>query len=421
VRRVMQAGAFLVAGGLLLSSFVSHMWVLFITNGLLTGMGYALTWAPAMTGISRYFTSNRPLATGLAVSGSGFGTMAMGQLSNLLIQAYGWRSSMRVIALVSGLGNFLAACVIYPVEPAAASRASLGTDGEGPAAQRGSHAAASASARARARSASAADTEMETLRVSDVLAQQHGGAAGPDASPTRPQVDPPRAFTKVDQRPAANADAPGSAVVQAGADAPRAVAAEGSVHAALGRAGPRSEAAGAPRGGGAAARGAEERALGAGEILAAPGFAVLCVVLLIFASCIWIPFTFVAAYATGEGGLSADEAAAVVAVTGVSSTLGRIAFGRLSKARLGPAPAPRRLALAPCALRSWRALPRDARGLLPGSGPESARARPWRCAGARARRGGVTRARGAGRARSGSRSCCSCKARWRCAGPRSLC
>eukprot|EP00290_Baffinella_frigidus_P055524 CAMPEP_0180340740 /NCGR_PEP_ID=MMETSP0989-20121125/825_1 /TAXON_ID=697907 /ORGANISM="non described non described, Strain CCMP2293" /LENGTH=146 /DNA_ID=CAMNT_0022329473 /DNA_START=80 /DNA_END=520 /DNA_ORIENTATION=+ len=41
--------------------------------------------------------------------------------------------------------------------------------------------------------------------------------------------------------------------------------------------------------------------------------------------------TFIANYATKDAGLSANDAAALVSYTGVASTTGRVAFGRLSK------------------------------------------------------------------------------------------
>ncbi|KAJ1490786.1 major facilitator superfamily domain-containing protein [Baffinella frigidus] len=67
------------------------------------------------------------------------------------------------------------------------------------------------------------------------------------------------------------------------------------------------------------------------EILKEPGFLSFCVVLFVFAGCLWIPMTFIANYATKDAGLSANDAAALVSYTGVASTTGRVAFGRLSK------------------------------------------------------------------------------------------
>ena len=80
---------------------------------------------------------------------------------------------------------------------------------------------------------------------------------------------------------------------------------------------------------------AVERELTAGEILREPGFAAFSFSLLVLSSCIYVPATYITVFATGAGALNADEAAAVVTLTGLSSTVGRIAFGRLTKVRPG--------------------------------------------------------------------------------------
>lgn len=46
--------------------------------------------------VGYYFEKWRPLATGIALCGSGVGTFTMAPLSKYLIQEYGWRKSLLV-------------------------------------------------------------------------------------------------------------------------------------------------------------------------------------------------------------------------------------------------------------------------------------------------------------------------------------
>jgi len=415
VRVVMQAGSLLLGGGLVLSSFVPQMWMLYVTNGLVVGIGYALTWAPAMIGISRYFSSNRAFATGLAVSGSGIGMMMMGLLSNFLIQSHGWRTSTRWIALVSGLGNFLAACVMYPVEPPLSngekavplepandcsvhhgtkkdflhSGAGFAVDGEQ---EKAYHDLLLIESAVPLEPAIEHSIHGEFSRVQSSFAAQHGEAyhdlavvaLGAPYMPSEPAVEY-SLHGEVSQAEVGFAVEQGEACLdlESGVSyTPLEPAVESSVHgevsqAEVGFAVEQGEACfdlaspapflinstasplsvdaiddsyDAPQKDSVVSDvGSEphsvvlavvvgpavERELTAGEILREPGFAAFCFSLLVLSSCIYVPATFITVFATDAGALNADEAAAVVTVTGLSSTAGRIAFGRLTKVRPG--------------------------------------------------------------------------------------
>ena len=48
---------------------------------------------PALVMVGYYFDKRRALATGIAMCGTGIGTMAMAPLASYLIQLYGWRGT----------------------------------------------------------------------------------------------------------------------------------------------------------------------------------------------------------------------------------------------------------------------------------------------------------------------------------------
>jgi MFS family permease len=114
-RNVALVGSVLVPLGLLTSSFVPTLPWLYLTYGILTGIGFACSFQPSVMIISRYFVKRRALATGIAVSGSGVGTLIFAVWSDLLLQRIGWRGTLQVFALVSLIVLALAAVTYVPV------------------------------------------------------------------------------------------------------------------------------------------------------------------------------------------------------------------------------------------------------------------------------------------------------------------
>ncbi|NXW26298.1 MOT13 protein, partial [Circaetus pectoralis] len=66
-----------------------------------TGLGWALVFTPSLGTVGRYFPAQRALATGLAVSGASVSGLALGPLVPLLLDAYGWRGALLLLAAVS--------------------------------------------------------------------------------------------------------------------------------------------------------------------------------------------------------------------------------------------------------------------------------------------------------------------------------
>lgn len=65
------------------------------------GLGWALVFTPSLGTVGRYFPARRALATGLAVSGASVSGLALGPLVPLLLDAYGWRGALLLLAAVS--------------------------------------------------------------------------------------------------------------------------------------------------------------------------------------------------------------------------------------------------------------------------------------------------------------------------------
>jgi MFS family permease len=91
-RLLMPIGAFLVGGGLVLSSAADSLWGLYFSYGLITALGQgALSFVGHNALISFWFVRKRATAIGIASMGQGLGALAMVPLTQLLINHVGWR------------------------------------------------------------------------------------------------------------------------------------------------------------------------------------------------------------------------------------------------------------------------------------------------------------------------------------------
>ncbi|XP_054711482.1 monocarboxylate transporter 12-like [Uloborus diversus] len=115
-RAVTVAGAVLAGTGLAISTLAPDVLFLFFSTGLCTGAGLGLMYLPSIVSVTCYFEKQRAFATGVAVCGSGIGTFALAPLTEYLVEAYGWKGAMLLIAgLVLNCAVFGA--LFRPLEP----------------------------------------------------------------------------------------------------------------------------------------------------------------------------------------------------------------------------------------------------------------------------------------------------------------
>lgn len=110
-RRVAFLGALLSFTGLFLTSLVTQLHFMYITYGLLWGVGSSFSFVPSIVMLGEYFDNRLALANGLATSGSGVGSLVASPSINYLLRAVGWKNSLRIL---SGVTVFLGvACCLY--------------------------------------------------------------------------------------------------------------------------------------------------------------------------------------------------------------------------------------------------------------------------------------------------------------------
>ncbi|CAH1237914.1 SLC16A4 [Branchiostoma lanceolatum] len=116
-RPVVMVGGVLSCLGLVLSTFADSILYLYFSLGVLTGLSYALVFAPSVAMLGRYFDKRRALVNGIALSGSG-ATFALAPICQLLEQEYGWRGALLLLGGVT-LNLCVSGALLRPIVLAA--------------------------------------------------------------------------------------------------------------------------------------------------------------------------------------------------------------------------------------------------------------------------------------------------------------
>lgn len=129
-RWIVCAGLAIVGLGLIAASQATALWQVFLAYGLGVGIGIGMAYVPSVGAVQRWFVRRRGLASGLAVSGIGLGTLVVPAIAALLIDWGGWR----VGYLVLGILALTVGCAAALLVDASPEKRGLGPDGDPPAA-----------------------------------------------------------------------------------------------------------------------------------------------------------------------------------------------------------------------------------------------------------------------------------------------
>jgi MFS family permease len=109
-RRLAIIGMILTGLGLVMAGIAPNLTTVYAAYGLGIGLGVGCSYVPAIGAVQRWFLRQRGLASGLAVSGIGAGTLVMPPLAASLIDTFGWRNAyiaLGILAAVVGGGTAL--------------------------------------------------------------------------------------------------------------------------------------------------------------------------------------------------------------------------------------------------------------------------------------------------------------------------
>jgi MFS family permease len=98
-RVVCMLGMVLISAGLFWTSFAQSLSSIYISYGVLVGLGIAFVYTPSIAAVQPWFTKQRGLASGIASSGVGAGTLLVPLAVSYLLIAVTWREALQLMAL----------------------------------------------------------------------------------------------------------------------------------------------------------------------------------------------------------------------------------------------------------------------------------------------------------------------------------
>ncbi|XP_015182439.1 PREDICTED: uncharacterized protein LOC107069546 [Polistes dominula] len=97
-RKMTIAGGLISGIGFVLSCFSNTIEVMYLTFGVIAGLGLGLCYVTAVVSIAYWFDKKRTLAVGLGACGTGIGTFVYAPMTTFFIEEYGWRGTCLMLA-----------------------------------------------------------------------------------------------------------------------------------------------------------------------------------------------------------------------------------------------------------------------------------------------------------------------------------
>ncbi|KAK9350179.1 major facilitator superfamily domain-containing protein [Lipomyces doorenjongii] len=112
IRLAMIAGVIMESGGFVAASFSKRIWQLYLTQGLLVGLGVGFVYIPSIAVLSQWFDKKRSLANGVSAAGSGIGGAVFSWATEAMINQIGLHWALRVTGIIIFFAILTAALVI---------------------------------------------------------------------------------------------------------------------------------------------------------------------------------------------------------------------------------------------------------------------------------------------------------------------
>ncbi|CAI7664319.1 unnamed protein product [Penicillium pancosmium] len=110
IRPTMMIGVIFETASLVVASFATHIWHLFLTQGLLFGIGLGLLFIPTAAVVPQWFTTKRSLASGISLAGAGLGGGVYSLSASAMIRNLGVSWAFRILAIIAFVVN--SSCII---------------------------------------------------------------------------------------------------------------------------------------------------------------------------------------------------------------------------------------------------------------------------------------------------------------------
>jgi MFS family permease len=114
-RNMLLVGTVACPLALILASFATQVWHVFLTQGVLFGLGASFVWFPCIGASQQWFSQRRGLAIGLAMSGSGIGGLVVSNIAQAAISSVGYRWALRIIGIMTFLLLIVTTATVRPL------------------------------------------------------------------------------------------------------------------------------------------------------------------------------------------------------------------------------------------------------------------------------------------------------------------
>ncbi|KAI8873570.1 MFS general substrate transporter [Ramicandelaber brevisporus] len=119
---VIALGGLIMAIGMVITSFATHIWMQLVFQGILTGLGASMVVTLAITVPAQWFTNKRGLATGIAFAGAGFGGVAFAPILRALISSVGIEWASRISGIIVAVLVAVSSLAVRRFLPPSATR-----------------------------------------------------------------------------------------------------------------------------------------------------------------------------------------------------------------------------------------------------------------------------------------------------------
>jgi len=293
-RAVAILGSVIGCVALAVSMFAQSVLVLYVTVGVVGGIGFGLVYVPAVIAVGFYFEKKRALATGIAVCGSGVGTFVFAPLTSFLLEQYGWKGTLLIHA------GLILNCAVFgslfrPLEPTTRP-----ADPEGSPLM-------TVMAGGKSTAAGGHQSSTQSLNVVTVRAREIGEGRGSPA-PSRKSVTSSNQSLNRTARPLDRMDAFYT----------------GSVHSlAQYKQDPVNYHASVTK---IAADEDKQESMLDSSLFRSPSFVLICLSAFLTFMGFFVPFMFLAARAI-QNGVDKDSASRLLSIIGITNTIGRVICG----------------------------------------------------------------------------------------------
>ncbi|KAI9172252.1 putative transporter MCH2 [Paramyrothecium foliicola] len=118
----MLIGVVLESASLICASFASKIWHLFLTQGVMFGVGMGFLFVPSVAIVPQWFLKRRSLANGISTSGSGLGGLLYSLATGAMIRNLGLAWAFRILGILAFVVNLVCTIIIKDRNKAVGTR-----------------------------------------------------------------------------------------------------------------------------------------------------------------------------------------------------------------------------------------------------------------------------------------------------------